>query len=622
MSIPLADRPGETMVTIVKTTGRPEELDLSQLLIPSRVNLSFQYEGERPFLHLVRSLPAIAGHYLLFVTVVNDPEVEPAAPIAGADRRPDNARLAIRLDYAKAVLNQSPFTLEISDKARFEPPVPPEPKCRDGAEVTYNGFYRLDREQGWQLWRISPQRLGLSLDGKLEIKDPIRYRDIAITPRREPGKPFPQFVISGRFQFPYQMEGHALPGDTLGLALSARAAGSRGSGSVRVNIREGLPVNIAGLLHHLLAVYANAQLIGNEQLHPIADEKIRPFLRRLGVATPQGWKPRIRRAAFVVDPKSQKEWLILTFRLDPPPGIADRVEDPPADRDLLVPPSLDEAPGRVMAVEARGVPGSMAAGFAGLKVDNPLVAGAVEGGLAKELSLTVNLDADDKRWFEGLADGPEIFFFRDNARDVERRIFKVLDHSVDRAVAVKLTATAGSRFLRDVLAAALGQPHLNLGVVKDDATLRVEAVCGRGGSRVALTMLGGPLVLETPGEAELDLGNKTAVRKARLELRTLTADGDVDGSEVRATLDGSLRADWVKWRGDIFEQVGGRLVLSLFSKPGRRELATGTVADAKFMGTLLGMRARVTIQGKLPVRIDRDLNVDTDLTLFKAGRRD
>ena len=303
MTIPLAGRPGETMVTIVKESGRPEDkLDLGQLLVPSRVVLSFQYEGERPFLHLVRSLPAIARRYLLFVTVVNDPEVVLAAPAiefgrraAAPDDRPDNARLALRLDYAQAVLNHAPFTLEIRPDAGFGPPARPEPKGREGAELTYDGLFRLDRDHGWRLWRVSPQRLGLSLYGELAINGPIRHRDIAITPRPEAGRPLPRFLVSGRFQFPYRMEGHALAGDTLGLALSARAAGASGSGSVWVDVREGLPANVAGLLHHLLAVYVNAKLIDTERLHPIADEKIQPFLERLGVAAPRGWKPRIRR---------------------------------------------------------------------------------------------------------------------------------------------------------------------------------------------------------------------------------------------------------------------------------------------------------------------------------------
>ena len=222
----------------------------------------------------------------------------------------------------------------------------------------------------------------------------------------------------------------------------------------------------------------------------------------------------------------------------------------------------------------------------------------------------------------GLAAGREIFFFQNNANDVANRILEALKHSVTGADAVKLKVSVGSRFLRDALGAALGRPDLNLGTGKDDVTLQVEARRGRGGSQVALTMRGGPLVLETPGETEVDLGNETAVRKARLEVTALSAEGNFESAEVRANLEGSLSVDRVKWRGETYEQASGRLALSFLSKPGRRELATGTIQDAKFIGRLplLDVQAKVRVQGKLPVRIDRDLNVDTDLTIFKEKR--
>src|SRR5438445_314930 len=87
-------------------------------------------------------------------------------------------------------------------------------------------------------------------------------------------------------------------------------------------------------------------------------------------------------------------------------------------------PPEPAAPARVIELETWGVPGSMAARFTGLKIDNPLVDAAVKGGLTKELTLTVDLDANPARWFEGLDAGPEIFFFRNNANDVAARILK------------------------------------------------------------------------------------------------------------------------------------------------------------------------------------------------------
>src|SRR5262249_20481940 len=158
----------------------------------------------------------------------------------------------------------------------------------------------------------------------------------------------------------------------------------------------------------------------------IRDAKIIPFLERLGFAAPGGWVPEIRRAVFVRDPDTPREWFILTFRLDPKGQGAGG--SPPADGDLLVPPKGE--PGRVIALEAWGVPGSLAARFPGLETTNPVAAAALNAARADHLSLTLDLTTDPSQWFRGLAPTEELFFFRDNARSIAKRIQQALEHSV------------------------------------------------------------------------------------------------------------------------------------------------------------------------------------------------
>ena len=612
VTVPMQGHPGETMITIIKESGKVNDFELGKFLLPSRVDVSFQYEGEEPFLHLVRSLPVIAQRYPLFVTIANDPDdLGEAKP----GERPANARLALRLDYAEAILNQAPFSLEVKKETNLNPPGSPRPQDRKEAEpdTSIDGLYRLDPQEAWKLQRVSDQRLGLKLNGRAIFNnDSVRFRDVVLklNPERKDKEP-PQFLVGGRFQFPYRMPDRGVAGDSLILALSARATGSSGTGSVRLDIRDGLQVDVAGLLHHLLASFVNSSLIGNEQLHPIPDEKIAPFLERLGFASIQGWKPHIHRAAFILDPATQKEWLILTFRLDPKDTRAVQGGNPPAARDLLAPPSLAEAPGRVIALEAWGVPGSLAARFPGMEVANPMT-DALKGAVAQELSLTLDLDPDPKRWFAGLEAGEEIFFFRNNAEDIADRILKALAHSVEKSEAVKLRVVLDSGFLRDVLGNVLGRPDLKLGIGENKARVEVVARREDGASRVDLALLDGPLVLETPEAGEVDLGKGTVIRGGRLEVAKLTASGVFESSEVKADIDGSLVVKEVRSGGNRYEDASGRVLLSLHSKAGQDELATGSVVDADLTGPFLGLRAKYKIRGKLPFKIDRAMNVDID----------
>jgi hypothetical protein len=612
VTLPLGELPGETMVTVIKRSGRVNDFELGRLLLPSKVDLFFQYKGERPFRRVVRSLPAITQAYPLFVTIVNDPDVRHPAE---GKQPPANARVALRLDYAEAVLNQAPFALEVAND--------PDPKGGKAAlgDASFDARFRLDEHAGWALKRVSPQRLGVTLDGRVDFQGkPLRYRDVTLKPRPGPdddGRP-PRFTVSGRFQFPYQMPGPDPRWGPLGLSLSLRATSTNGSGSLRVDVRDGLEFDLAGILRQLFTSYVNGRLIANDQPHRIADEKIAPFLDRLGVTSPGGWRASVRRAVLVHDPVRQRDWFILTLRLDPadPKG---KGGTPPKEWDPLAPPGGD-APGRVIDIEAWGVPGAVAAKFPGLDPGNPAAAAALKTARADRLALTLDLVPDPKRWFLGLAPAKDLPFLSDDARSVAKRILDALAHSVKGADRLRLQATVGTGFVREALLAALNRPDVKLAAGKGEAALEVDAHRGRAGSAATLTMKGGPLELATPADAEINLGGGTTVKGVRLKVVKLAASGDFETGRVKAEVSAELSVESVKVGGETFEKASGRLTLDLDTRPGQRELGTATLEDVKLMVLFGGTPVQAQIKGKIPLKIDRDLNVTFDPKLLTGGR--
>jgi hypothetical protein len=599
-TLPLRDLPGETMLTVIKESGRINDFELGKLLLPSKVYLVFQYEGEEPFRRVVRSLPAITQSYPLFITVVNDPRVGARS----SKERPDNARLALRLDYAQAVLNQAPFSLEVSHK---------------DADTAYEGRFRLEDRDAWHLRAVSPQRLGVRLNGEVVIPrgEKLRYRGVTLEPRPGPDSVWPpKFTLSGRIQFPYEMPGRDTKGNTLSLAVSARATGANGSGSLRVDVSPPLQADIAGLVRHLFTCYFNSVLISTLQVHGIDDEKITPFLERLGFASPAGWVPEIRRAVLVRDPARQQEWLILTFRLDPKAGGAGG--DPPAGYDLLAPPQGE--PGRVISLDAWGVPGSVAARFPGLNKGNPATAAALETARAQHVSLTMELGPKPSEWFTGLGQPGELLLLRDNGVKVGQRIQKAIEHSVSCAKAVELRAEADPGFALEVLRTALKRPDLKLTAPSGKASLRVVARQGGGAADVVVTLAGGPLMLTTPGEEAVPLGGGSTVRGGCLKVSRLEARGRIDGAAVNADVDAELSVKQLKAGGDTFDDVKARLTLTLDTAPGSRGLGSGTIEGAEFTGQLAGIRTHFRVEGKVPVEIDRELNVKFDPAALKGGK--
>jgi hypothetical protein len=599
ITLPLRDLPGETMVTLFKESGRVLDFELGKLLLPSKVDLTFQYEGERPFLRVVRSLPAISQNYPLFVTVINESD---APPRAAAARPPANARLALRLDYARAILNQAPFDLEVKN---------------DPAEnAAYHAVFRLDPDAAWDLRRLSPQRLGLALDGRLVFVQPtVRYHEVVLTPRNPSGvNDLPRFRVSGRFQFPYEMPGRDQAGGPAGLVVSPRATATDGTGELRVPVRDGVEFDAAGLLRHLFTCEVNRRLIGDTRPHEIVYKKFVPFLERLGVAAPKGWVADMRRAVFARGAEPGKDWLILTFRLDPEGANVPQDlhgGDPPPGHDLLAPP--DGA--KVLAVEAWGVPGGVVSGLPGLVANNPAVAAALASARVDHLALDVELPAKPAQWFPDLAPlapGKRLELLQNDAKDVAERVVQALDCSVRKAGTVRLHARAGAAFVPDLVRAAANRPGLAALRVQRPANLTLQARLERAGSRIDLTMSAGPLELLGPAGQAINLGGGRSVDGLCLKVTKLTVTGVPGGAGLKAEVEADLTFATLKAGGNTYTNGSGKVALTLDTAPGNRGLGGGTVDGLQVTGPFIGGPAKYTVNGKVPLKVGRDWTVEFD----------
>lgn len=589
VTLRLAELRGETMVTLFKESGKVNDFELGKLFRPSRIDVSFQYEGGRPFLRVVRSLPTIVQAYPLFVTVVNDWD---ARPRNAPGRPPANARLALRLDFAEAVLNHAPFDVEL----------------KNGAQEY--GFFRVNKDGGWALRRLSPQRLGLTLNGRLHLPGEIRYRDVAL--KMPPGDP-PPFNVSGRFQFPYEMPA----GQPF---LSPRATATDGRGEVRLPVGDNLTFDVAGVLRHLFTCEVNRRLIGDVRPHAFAYEKLVPFLARLGVGVPDGWTAKLHQARFVRGHRDEvgKDWLILTFRLDPdksaaPAAPADK--QAPDEKTLLAPPDEAGPPGRVLEVRAWGVPGSVLAKFPGLRADDPLVGTALKSARVDDLTLTVDLPGSKENWFDGLPPldpAKPLSLLRNNANEVAERILVALKHSIGRAENVSLCARVGAGFVPEVVKAALNQPGLNALTTEGRAALTLQARLVGAGPSVTVLLSDGPLVLAAPAGQAVNLGNGASATGLRLSVSKLTITGLPGTAPVKAEVEAELGFGALLAGGERYEAGKGRVTLKLDSAPQNAGLGNGAVLrPSSVRQTRLGP-IELKLDGKIDFAIDRSGKVTFD----------
>ena len=419
VTLKLAELPGETMVAVIKRSGAPDDFEVGKFLLPSKVDIAFQYAGEPPFRRVVRSLPVIAQSYPLFITLVNSPRVRPPArqaarrtpgwPSASTTPRPSSTRAVHARDRQPAAQEARRGR---PGRRRLRRLVPARPKA------------------AWKLERMSSQRLGLTLTGDVVFNQKeLRYGDLVVRPGPGPDKKWPpQFVLTGRLQFPYEMPGPVPGGDRLGFAVSPRLTGTRSVGALRVDVCQGLQFDAAGILRFLFTSYVNKTLIDdNNQPHRIADQKIAPFLQRLGFTAPEGVSVEMRRAAFVHDPDTRLDWLIVTFRLDPEKaGAKDRPVPPWGG------PPREDRPARPAG--RKPGPGPRRGDLGPARRRRGEVPGPGGRGLAAcTWRRILALDPDPAKWFEGLPPAGEMFFLKTSGNAVAERIMAVVDYSINHA---------------------------------------------------------------------------------------------------------------------------------------------------------------------------------------------
>jgi hypothetical protein len=409
--VQIADKPGESLLTVLKTSGRVNDFELGGLLLPSTVDLEFS-QGEDPTVlrHIVRSLPALTQTYPLFITIRNSPGAEPRGPTSGV-------RIAVRLDYLEALLNRVPFRIHVADG---------EEDHRDPRRsAEFDGDFRLGAQAGWRLTTVSPQRLRIDLTGDVKLTK-ARYRDFRLTPRPGPGEPAnaqPSFTIQGLIQFPRVMP-QVIPGGAgIGLGLSARAIGTRGKGEWRIDVGEqgDVSFDIGGILRHLFTIYVNKRLIAFDQPHLVNEALLRPFFQALGLDGPPGQIPRVLRVGFVRDdnPTQNKDWMVAICDFGGPKGVPDGV---PVGLGPA-PSSRDET---VFELLAGGVPGNLVERFPNLALDDPGVKDLLKQVKVAALRLTLRLKGGPETWFRDAPPAPKPPILNENGgASVARRVLEL-----------------------------------------------------------------------------------------------------------------------------------------------------------------------------------------------------
>jgi len=166
----------------------------------------------------------------------------------------------------------------------------------------------------------------------------------------------------------------------------------------------------------------------------------------------------------------------------------------------------------------------------------------------------------------------------------------------------------------------LKRPELNLVSENDAATVLVD-VSDRAGSKARAEMKGGPLVLVTPRQGGLPRGG-VVVNGARLSISKLTAVGELrspaghvrngSGPVVQIPQDGRNDVRGREWT------VG----LSLDSRPDSPDLGVGSVANVKLSIPIGGDKLTIDAPVKIPLKIDRNLNVTIrpEIARTRGGR--
>jgi hypothetical protein len=588
--IPLAGRTGERLLIVSKASGRVNDFEIGGLLAASKINLIFKQDG-RSFRRVIRSLPRIVQRYPIYVTIRNgSPLANPV--LVDASRPPANARIAVRLDYVEALLRQAPLLLRVTHGP-------------DDKGSLFDGVFELDRDKGWDINMISPQRLGLTMRGRAKINR-ARYQAFGLglvleDDPKKPLRPPMDLEVRGRLQFPADL------GD---FYVSARATGTAGIESFRLDLGNGLSLDASGLLRCLFTCYVNNRLLLPEDPKSPERDEIKGFLANMGLMAPRDWSLEPRQI-LIVPASNGLRWIVATMRLDrmaaPRSDLKPNLMSSGRGPELLSPPI--EADGVVFDLTARDVPGILVARFPGLPSSNPLVAESLSSATIREVRLTTSPPPDltgDTLHGESVEPIP---LQDDNGRKLAERIRTVFGKSVRRGRSV-LAITSGHDLARRALERALNRQGLALHS-EGDGVLRLLADSDPKGSQVYLKTERGTCQFSTPKDQVIDLGGGNTLKNARLVVTQLDSSSRVDQDWIKARLAALLEIGTLKFGSIELQELSGDVTATLDTSTDK--IASMTV-DIRAGRALIAGRGPVALTPFKDFRVDvgRDLSFRFD----------
>jgi hypothetical protein len=359
-----ADLAGESLLVVSKTSGRVGDFELGGLIRSSTVDLTFFQGDDPPFYHLVRSLPRMVQTYLLFITIDNPGSAAAKNPL------PPNGRLAVKLEFLEALLNAAPFDLSVKEHDAKDPKHP---------ELEIQGVFSLDRHKAWSLQQRTFQQIAISLTGDCTLQKALYNKGLQFEVKQDTNSKA-KFTVEGRLQFPQSMRAGSP-------YLSARATGTKGTGSFRIKIDQQFSVEAAGFLRYLLTTYLNHSSLCGEGQPSVMDARIQKLLAQIGLSPPPNCTLNLRQACL------RDNWFILTFRIAPAGGEAPG--NAPVN-DLTEPPSAQR--GIVFDLTAQDVPADFINNFPALKQAGRLLSPQGAGPIGLHVSL--GLPPDPSAWFQ------------------------------------------------------------------------------------------------------------------------------------------------------------------------------------------------------------------------------
>ncbi len=593
IQIPISQRPGESLLVVSKSRGGRNDFELGRILTSNRVDLRFSQDGKE-FFRLRRSLPNIVEAFTLYITLQN-PTVSEDTSLP-----PPNLRLAFHLGFLQELLNQAPFQIAIEERS-------PNQADKDPGNLDsfVHATYRTLRNDSWQLSRDGLQRIGVKLNGNVDVHRTKFYRhELALG---DPGT-VQRFDIEGCLQFPYLMPDAKNGGRRV--YLSARAIGVSGDGSYRLRLadlegRDPISVEAGGILRLLMAMHVNRRLTGFNHPHLVNHELLRSFLRDVGLNAPKDWRLDLRRAVLRRsaadfdgdgDPRND-HWLVLTCSLTQvgaPARLAKSVSDAAPEFAL----------GKVFEIEGKGIPASFLSHFHSLQGKNALLSEALSASEVEHAQLALRASGARSEWFTGLTELTDPIQLQGNGGEVSTRLKRAFRHFAQQG-----ELDAEIRVKTSVVCEMISK-ILNIAGVKHQATEKGK--CFLVSSNRSPDQATVKLVLEQPGSFSLrtpkatrcDLGGGSYARDIQLKVQSLVARGSLESKEVAASLEAELAVGELKTPIITGTDLSANVHLSLDTGSEER-LGTLVVRGASINTKLAGEVIKVGVD-EIRVRINRD----------------